>query len=86
MISCSFSISYHQVASFRSPQRRVIRNVVEKCLRCGIGIVEAFDLAEVDNLGLKLVKTITETQLNGSIHMESNKGTKFIIKLNKENA
>ena len=48
----------------------------------GIGIPEGFDLQKADSLGLKLVKMLTENQLDGSIDMESNNGTKFTIKFN----
>ncbi|MBT3747366.1 MAG: sensor histidine kinase, partial [Bacteroidetes bacterium] len=50
----------------------------------GIGIPEGLDLEKTDSLGLKLVKNITENQLNGSIEMESKNGTKFTIKFNIE--
>jgi len=36
------------------------------------------------SLGLKLVRTLAENQLDGSIDMESNNGTKFTIKFNIE--
>ncbi len=35
-------------------------------------------------LGLKLVRTLVENQLDGSINMESNNGTKFTIQFNIE--
>jgi two-component sensor histidine kinase len=50
----------------------------------GIGIPESFDIKKTDSLGLKLVKTLAENQLDGSIDMESNNGTKFTIKFNIE--
>jgi len=39
-------------------------------------------LEKLKSLGLKLVKTIAENQLAGTIDIESNKGTKFTIKFN----
>ena len=36
-------------------------------------------------LELKLVRTFFKNQLDGSIEIESNNGTKFIIKFNIEN-
>jgi len=37
-------------------------------------------LENADSLGLKLVKMLAENQLDGSIDIESENGTKFIIK------
>jgi len=51
----------------------------------GVGIPEDFDLKTADSLGPKLVKLLAESQLNGSIDMQSNKRTKFTIKFNIEN-
>ena len=50
----------------------------------GIGLTEGFDLKRINTLGLKLVLTLVEDQLDGSIEMESNNGTKFTIKFNIE--
>jgi two-component sensor histidine kinase len=50
----------------------------------GVGIPEGFDLKTADSLGLKLVKMLVENQLDGSVDMESNNGTKFTIKFNIE--
>jgi len=50
----------------------------------GIGMPKDFDWKKSDSLGLKLVRTLVENQLDGSIDMESNNGTKFIIKFNIE--
>lgn len=46
----------------------------------GIGMPDGFDWKNSSTLGLKLVRTLAENQLDGSIDMESNKGTKFTIK------
>ncbi len=48
----------------------------------GIGIPEGFDMLNADSLGLKLIKLLAENQLDGSVDMESNNGTKFTIKFN----
>jgi len=50
----------------------------------GIGIPEDFDWKNPSTLGLKLVRTLVENQLDGSIDMENCNGTKFIIKFNIE--
>ncbi len=50
----------------------------------GIGIPEELDWRNAKSLGLKLVRTLVENQLDGSIDMESKNGTKFIIKFNIE--
>ncbi len=50
----------------------------------GVGMSKEFDWKNPKTLGLKLVRTLVENQLDGSIDMESNNGTKFTIKLNIE--
>ena len=46
----------------------------------GIGIPEGFNLQNADSLGLKLIKMLVENQLDGSIDLVSNNGTKFTVK------
>jgi len=48
----------------------------------GIGMPVGLDWKNSSTLGLKLVRTLVENQLEGAIDMESNNGTKFIIKFN----
>ncbi len=50
----------------------------------GIGIPDNLDWKNPSTLGLKLVRALVENQLDGSLEMESNNGTKFIIKFNIE--
>jgi len=50
----------------------------------GVGISEGFDWKNSNTLGLKLVRTLVENQLDGSIDLESSNGTKFAIKFNIE--
>jgi len=50
----------------------------------GVGIPEELDWKNSKSLGLKLVKTLVENQLDGSIDMENKNGTKFTIKFNIE--
>jgi len=50
----------------------------------GIGIPDGFDWKNSGTLGLKLVRTLTENQLDGTIEMESKNGISFIIKFNLE--
>ncbi len=50
----------------------------------GIGMPENLDWKNSSTLGLKLIQTLVENQLDGSIDMESKNGTKFIIKFNIE--
>ena len=52
----------------------------------GVGIPDDFDWKNSKSLGLKLVRTIVENQLDGSIDMESKNGTKFTIKFNIDKA
>ena len=46
----------------------------------GIGIPDDLFKRETNSLGLKLVRTLVEQQLNGSIDIQGQKGAKFIIK------
>jgi len=46
----------------------------------GVGMPKDFDWKTADSLGLKLVRTLVEHQLDGSIDMESENGTQFTIK------
>jgi PAS domain S-box-containing protein len=50
----------------------------------GIGIPDGLDWKNSKSLGLKLVRTLVEKQLDGSIDVERNNGTKFTIKFNIE--
>ncbi|MBT4287438.1 MAG: PAS domain S-box protein, partial [Bacteroidetes bacterium] len=50
----------------------------------GIGMPDELDWKNAKSLGLKLVRALVENQLDGSIDMESNNGTKFTIKFNIE--
>jgi len=50
----------------------------------GVGMPEDFDWKNTKSMGLKLVKMLSENQLDGSLEMESNNGTKFIIKFDIE--
>jgi two-component sensor histidine kinase/HAMP domain-containing protein len=46
----------------------------------GIGIPASLDWRNNDSLGLKLIINLVENQLKGSIQMETNNGTCFVIK------
>jgi len=50
----------------------------------GVGMPNDLDWKKANTLGLKLVRTLVENQLDGTIGMENNNGTKFIIKFNIE--
>ncbi len=50
----------------------------------GIGIPKDLDWKNSNTLGLKLVLTLVENQLDGSIDLDNTNGTKFIIKFNIE--
>jgi PAS domain S-box-containing protein len=50
----------------------------------GMGMPESFDWRKSNSLGLKLVRSLAEEQLGGSVEMESNKGTRFTIKFDVE--
>jgi len=51
----------------------------------GVGMPDGFDWKNSNTLGLKLVRTLVENQLDGSLNVESNNGTKFTIKFDIEN-
>jgi len=48
----------------------------------GVGIPKDFDWKNSNTLGLKLIRSLVENQLDGSIDMGSKNGTKFTIKFN----
>jgi len=51
----------------------------------GIGLPEGLDLAESDSLGMKLVQTLITNQLDGSVNIANENGTKFTIGFNLDN-
>ena len=50
----------------------------------GVEMPKDFDWKNPNTLGLKLMQTLVENQLDGSIGMESKNGTKVTIKFNIE--
>ncbi len=46
----------------------------------GIGIPESIDFAKAESLGLKMVRTLVELQIKGKMEIETQNGTKFIIR------
>ncbi|MBT4286126.1 MAG: PAS domain S-box protein [Deltaproteobacteria bacterium] len=50
----------------------------------GVGIPEGLDWKNTKSLGLKLVRTLVENQLDGSIDLDNTNGIKFTIKFNIE--
>lgn len=50
----------------------------------GVGFPKDMDWRNTNSLGLKLVRSLAEDQLGGSIEMESKNGIKFTIKFNIE--
>ena len=50
----------------------------------GVGMPESFDWKNPNSLGLKIVRTLVENQLDGSIDLDNTNGTKFTIKFNIE--
>jgi PAS domain S-box-containing protein len=55
-----------------------------KVMDDGIGMPEAFDWQSSNSLGLTLIRSLAEDQLDGRVQMESDNGTKFTIKFNIE--
>jgi PAS domain S-box-containing protein len=73
----------------REGEISVAMNMLDKELQLtikdnGVGMPKDFDWKNTKSLGLKLVCTLVENQLDGSIDMESKNGTKFTIKFNIE--
>jgi len=50
----------------------------------GIGLPEDFDWRNTDTLGFKLVKILAESQLDGSIDLDRDEGTHFIVRFKIE--
>ena len=48
----------------------------------GVGMMEGIDWRNTNSLGLKLVRSLAESQLDGSIELDNTKGTKFTVKFN----
>jgi len=46
----------------------------------GVGFPEGFDWRETDTLGLRVLRILTEGQLEGTIELESGNGTRFTIR------
>jgi two-component sensor histidine kinase len=45
----------------------------------GIGMPEGFDISRTNSLGIKLIRTLTQHQLNGSLMVSSQHGTEVIV-------
>ncbi|MBU2515377.1 PAS domain S-box protein [bacterium] len=59
-------------------------NKLELCVSDnGVGISKDIDWKNTRSLGLRLVRTLVEDQLEGSINMKNENGTQFIINFNK---
>ncbi len=50
----------------------------------GVGMPDGLDWKNSNTLGLKLVGTLVENQLDGSIDLDNTNGTKFTIKFDIE--
>lgn len=48
----------------------------------GVGFPEGFDWKNSASLGLSLVRSLIEQQLNGAIELDTGEGARFTIKLN----
>jgi two-component sensor histidine kinase len=45
----------------------------------GVGIPDNFDINRSNSLGLKLIRTLVQHQLKGSILINSKKGTEMVV-------
>jgi PAS domain S-box-containing protein len=50
----------------------------------GIGLPREFDLSKANTLGLKLVRTLVEQQLKGSLRIQRRKGTEVVVEIPME--
>ncbi|MFH2130242.1 MAG: response regulator [bacterium] len=50
----------------------------------GVGMPEGLDWRNTNTLGLKLIRSLSEDQLGGTVDMESHNGTRFTIKFKLE--
>jgi two-component sensor histidine kinase len=46
----------------------------------GVGAPENLDLNSVESLGLQMVRSLVENQLQGTIELDRSTGTRFVIK------
>lgn len=65
-----------------TPDNKMIELIV---MDNGIGTPDDFEWKNTNSLGLKLVQTLAENQLDGSMSIDNRSGTQFTIKFNTEN-
>ncbi len=82
--SLKYAFPNNQDSEINVSMRKLDNELELNIMDNGIGMQDGFDWRKSNTLGLKLVRTLTENQLDGSIDMESNNGTKFTIKFNIE--
>ncbi|MBT4268466.1 MAG: PAS domain S-box protein [Deltaproteobacteria bacterium] len=82
--SLKYAFSNNEDGEIKINLQRREDQVELECIDNGIGMPDRFDWKNSSSLGLKLVRTLVENQLDGSINKESNNGTKFTIKFNIE--
>ena len=51
----------------------------------GIPLPKSFDIHKTDSLGMKLVSMLAEGQLQGTLKIETENGTQFVICFKKSN-
>jgi len=86
LITNSFKYAFpdNQEGEINIKLQKIANQIELKYADNGIGMPKGFDWHKAKSMGLKLVRTLVENQLDGTIDMESNIGTKFIIKFNIE--
>ncbi len=82
--SCKYAFPEMQESKIKISLRKIEGQIELIYSDNGIGMPEDFSWKNSNTLGLSLVRTLIENQLDGSIDMENKNGTKFIIKFNLE--
>ena len=83
--SLKYAFPYNRKGEITVSMKKLNTELELTIMDDGVGIPDSFDWKNSKSLGLKLVRTLVENQLDGSIEMESNNGTKFTIKFKIDN-
>ncbi len=88
-VGCNVLLKGNIGDTLRSPEGSLMKKqnkeLEQTVMDDGVGISDDLDWKNSSTLGLKLVRTLVENQLDGSIDLDNTNGTKFIIKFNIDN-
>ena len=82
--SLKYAFPYNRKGEITVSMKKLNTELELTIMDDGVGMPKDFDWKNSKSLGLKLVRTLVENQLDGSIDMENTNGTKFTIKFNIE--